>query len=105
MNNLLVILITLVSIALIILIIYTVIFLVGLIKTMKQVRLASNEVMIASKKVQESADTATELVDEVRSAVVNPGVIAMLIEKYLRKHYEQKGKRNRWQISKPVINY
>jgi len=94
MNNLLVVLITLVSIALVILIIYTVIFLIGLIKTMKQVRLASNEVMIASKKVQESADTATELVDEVRSAVVNPGVIAVRIEKYLRKHYEKKGKRN-----------
>lgn len=86
-------LITLVSIALIILIVYTVVFLVGLVKTMKQVRMASNEVMLASKKVQESADSATELVDEVRSAVVNPGVIAMMIEKYLRKHYEKKGKR------------
>ena len=93
MNNLLVVLITLVSIALIILIIYTVVFLIGLVKTMKQVRLASNEVISASKKVQESADSATELVDEVRSAVINPGMVAMLIEKYLRKHYEKKGRR------------
>lgn len=93
MNNLLVVLITLVSVALLILIVYTVVFLVGLIKTMKQVRIASNEVMLASKKVQESADSATELVDEVRSAVINPGMVAMLIEKYLRKHYEKKGRR------------
>ncbi|MEI6169396.1 MAG: hypothetical protein WCP56_00170 [Candidatus Saccharibacteria bacterium] len=51
---------------------------------MKQIRLAA-------AKVQESADSAAELVDEVRSAVVNPGVIALLIEKYLKRHYHKKG--------------
>ncbi len=78
MNTLLIVLITLVSIALIILIIYTVVFLVLLIKALKQVRLAAD-------KVQESADQASELVEEVRRTVVNPGIIAMMIEKYLHK--------------------
>lgn len=78
MDVLLIVLITLVSIALIILIVYTVVFLVLLIKALKQVRLAAD-------KVQESADSAAELVDEVRRTVVNPGIIAMLIEKYLHK--------------------
>lgn len=78
MDVLLIVLVTLVSIALIILIVYTVIFLVLLIKALKQVRLAAD-------KVQESADSAAELVDEVRRTVVNPGIIAMLIEKYLHK--------------------
>lgn len=86
METLLVVLITLVSVALIILIIFTVLFLVGLSKAMKQIR-------IASQKIQESADSATELVDEVRSAVVNPGIIAMLFEKYLKKHLNKKGKK------------
>ncbi len=84
MNVLLIILITLVSIALVILIIYTVIFLVGLIKTMKQVRLAAT-------KVQEGADSAAELVEDVRRTVVNPGIIAMMIEKYLSKGHHKKG--------------
>ena len=58
MENLLVILITLVSISLIILISFSVVFLIGLIKATKQVR-------IASQKVQESADSAAELVDNI----------------------------------------
>ena len=85
METLLIILIVLVSVALIILIIYTIIFLIGMVKTMKQVR-------IAAEKVQESADTAVELVDEVRSAVVNPSIVALMIEKYLKRHYK-KGKK------------
>ena len=84
METLLIILITLVSIALIILITFTIVFLVGIITAMKQIRLAA-------AKLQESADSAAELVDEVRSAVVNPGVIALLIEKYLKRHYHKKG--------------
>jgi biopolymer transport protein ExbB/TolQ len=83
-NILLIVLITLVSIALIILIVYTVVFLVLLIKALKQVR-------IAADKVQESANSAADLVDEVRRTVVNPGIIAMMIEKYLHKA----GKRSR----------
>lgn len=64
------------SLATLILIIYTIVFLTILVKTLKQVRLAAD-------KVQESADSAVELVDEVRRTVVNPGIIAMMIEKYL----------------------
>lgn len=86
MEVLLIVLITLVSIALIILIVFTVLFLIGLSKAMKQVR-------IASEKVQESADSAAELVDEVRSAVVNPGILAMLFEKYLKKRFDKRGKK------------
>jgi len=86
METLLVVLITLVSVALIILIIFTVLFLVGLRQAMKQIK-------IASQKIQESADSATELVDEVRSAVVNPGVIALLFEKYLKKKLDKRGKK------------
>ncbi|MCX6804697.1 MAG: hypothetical protein NT111_01615 [Patescibacteria group bacterium] len=88
MENLLVILITLVSISLIILISFSVVFLIGLIKATKQVR-------IASQKVQESADSAAELVDNVRSAVVNPGVVALMIEKYLKSHYGKKSGKKR----------
>ncbi len=86
METLLVVLITLVSIALVVLVIFTTVFLFGLISVMKQIRLAS-------KKVQESADTATELVDEVRSAIVNPGVVALMLEKYLKHHLGKKGKK------------
>ncbi|MEI6581365.1 MAG: hypothetical protein WCN86_00615 [bacterium] len=86
METLLVVLITLVSISLIMLIIFTVAFLVGLIAAMKQIRLAA-------AKVQESADTAAELVDEVRSAVINPGIVAMMFEKYMKRHFSKKGKR------------
>ncbi len=86
METLLIVLITLVSIALIILITFTVVFLVGLITAMKQIRLAAT-------KVQESADSAAELVDEVRSAVINPGIVAMMFEKYLKRHFGKKGKR------------
>ena len=86
METLLVVLITLVSVALILLIIFTVVFLIGLTKAMKQVR-------IASEKVQESADSAAELVDEVRSAVVNPGILALLFEKYLKKRFDKKDKK------------
>lgn len=78
MNTLLIVLITLVSIALIILIVYTVVFLAAMVKALKQVRLAAT-------KVQESADQASELVDEVRRTVVNPGIIAVMIEKYLHR--------------------
>ena len=88
MENLLVILITLVSISLIILISFSVVFLIGLIKATKQVR-------IASQKVQESADSAAELVDNVRSAVVNPGVVALMIEKYLKSQYGKKSGKKR----------
>jgi len=86
METLLIVLITLVSIALIILITFTVVFLVGLITAMKQIRLAAT-------KVQESADSAAELVDEVRSAVINPGIVAMMFEKYMKRHFSKKGKR------------
>lgn len=86
METLLVVLIALVSIALIMLIIFTILFLVGLTRAMKQVR-------IASEKVQESADSAAELVDEVRSAVVNPGIVALLFEKYLKKHFGKRSKK------------
>ncbi len=86
METLLIVLITLVSIALIILITFTVVFLAGLIAAMKQIRLAA-------AKVQESADSAAELVDEVRSAVINPGIVAMMFEKYLKRHFGKKGKR------------
>lgn len=86
METLLIVLITLVSIALIILITFTVVFLVGLITAMKQIRLAA-------AKVQESADTAAELVDEVRSAVINPGIVAMMFEKYMKRRFSKKGKR------------
>lgn len=67
-----------VSVAVVILIIYTVIFLVLLIKTTKQVK-------IAAEKVQEGADNAVDLVDEVRRTVVNPGIISMMVEKYFSK--------------------
>jgi hypothetical protein len=53
---------------------------------MKQIRLAAT-------KVQESADSAAELVDEVRSAVINPGIVAMMFEKYMKRHFSKKGKR------------
>ena len=86
METLLIVLITLVSVALILLILFTILFLVGLTKAMKQVK-------IASEKVQESADSAAELVDEVRSAVVNPGILALLFEKYLKKRLDKKGKK------------
>ena len=86
METLLIVLITLVSITLLLLVIFTILFLVGLTKAMKQVR-------IASEKVQESADSAAELVDEVRSAVVNPGIIAMLFEKYLKKRFDKGSKK------------
>ena len=86
METLLIVLITLVSVALILLIVFTILFLVGLSKAMKQVR-------IASEKVQESADSAAELVDEVRSAVVNPGILALLFEKYLKKRFDKKDKK------------
>lgn len=86
MEILLIVLIVLVAIALIILMIYTIIFLVGMVKAMKQVR-------IAAEKVQESADTAVELVDEVRSAVVNPSIVALMIEKYLKRHYKKGSKK------------
>ena len=66
--------------------VFTILFLVGLTKAMKQVK-------IASEKVQESADSAAELVDEVRSAVVNPGILALLFEKYLKKRLDKKGKK------------
>ena len=57
-----------------------------LVKALQQVRMAA-------EKVQESADSATELVDEVRRTVVNPGVIAMMIEKYLSgRNKRKKGK-------------
>lgn len=75
-----------VSVALVILIVYTVIFLVLLIKTTKQVR-------IAAEKVQEGADNAVDLVDEVRRTVVNPGIIAMMVEKYFGR--ARKSARNR----------
>lgn len=86
METLLVVLITLVSVALVILIIFTVMFLIGLNQAMKQIKLAS-------QKIQQSADTATELVDEVRSAVVNPGVIALLFERYLKKKMKKGDKK------------
>jgi hypothetical protein len=55
---------------------------------MKQVR-------IAATKVQEGADSAAELVEDVRRTVVNPGIIAMMIEKYLsRGHHKSKGKKD-----------
>ncbi len=75
-----------VSVALVILIVYTVIFLVLLIKTTKQVK-------IAAEKVQEGADNAVDLVDEVRRTVVNPGIIAMMVEKYFGR--ARKSARNR----------
>ncbi|MBI2798217.1 hypothetical protein HYX70_02865 [Candidatus Saccharibacteria bacterium] len=78
MNILVIALLVVMSIALIILITYTVIFLVVLVKALKQVRLAA-------QKVQDSAEQASDLVDEVRRTVVNPGVVAMMIEKYLTK--------------------
>lgn len=75
-----------VSVALVILIVYTVIFLAILIKTIKQVK-------IAAEKVQEGADNAVDLVDEVRRTVVNPGIVAMMVEKYFSK--ARKSARNR----------
>jgi hypothetical protein len=45
---------------------------------------------LAAEKVQESADSAVELVDEVRRTVVNPGIIAMTIEKYLHTRSRSK---------------
>ncbi|MCX6805269.1 MAG: hypothetical protein WCK87_00920 [Candidatus Saccharibacteria bacterium] len=76
MNGLEIALITILSIATLILIVYTVVFITIMVKVLKQVSLAA-------EKVQESADSAVELVDEVRRTVVNPGIIAMTIEKYL----------------------
>ncbi len=84
MNGVEIALLIVTSIALIILIIYTVVFLVIMVKALKQIQLAA-------EKVQESADSATELVDEVRRTVVNPGIIAMMIEKYL--HGRSKAKK------------
>ncbi len=78
-----IIILSVVSAILLLLVVYTVVFLVILIKALKQVR-------IAAQKVQESADSASELVDEVRRTVVNPGIIAMLIEKYLHKKTSSK---------------
>lgn len=78
MNVLVISLLVVMSIALIILITYTVIFLVVLVKALKQVR-------IAAQKVQDSAEQASDLVEEVRRTVVNPGIVAMMIEKYLTK--------------------
>lgn len=78
MNALLIALLTVVSIALVILIVYTVVFLVLLIKALKQVKLAA-------EKVQDSAAQASDLVEEVRRTVVNPGIVAIMIEKYLSK--------------------
>ncbi len=78
MNALVIALLTVVSIALTILIVYTVIFLVILVKTLKQVK-------IAAGKVQDSANQASDLVEEVRRTVVNPGIVALMIEKYLTK--------------------
>ena len=76
MNTILIALLCVMSLILLLLVIYTVAFLVVTIKALKQVRLAA-------EKVQESADQASELVDEVRRTVVNPGIIGVLIEKYL----------------------
>lgn len=86
MNGVEIALLIVTSIALIILITFTVVFLVILIKALKQVRMAA-------EKVQESADSATELVDEVRRTVVNPGIIAVMIEKYL--HGRAKSKKSK----------
>lgn len=82
-----IVLLTVVSIALVILIVYTVVFLAILIKALRQVKLAA-------LKVQDSADQASELVDEVRRTVVNPGIFAMMIEKYFHKAMRKKGKKD-----------
>ena len=58
-----------------------------LVKALKQVR-------IAATKVQESADSASELVDEVRRTVVNPGIVAVMIEKYLHGAFKGKKKKS-----------
>jgi len=76
-------LITVLSIATLILIIYTVVFITIMVKVLKQINLAA-------EKVQESADSAVELVDEVRRTVVSPSVIAMMIEKYLHSRSRSK---------------
>lgn len=86
MNGVEIALLIVISIALTILIVYTVVFLVIMVKALKQIQLAA-------EKVQESADSATELVDEVRRTVVNPGIIAMMIEKYL--HGRSKARRTK----------
>ena len=78
MNVWVIALLTVVSITLIILVVYTVIFLVIMIKALKQVK-------IAAEKVQDSAEQASDLVEEVRRTVVNPGIVAIMIEKYLSK--------------------
>ena len=76
------------SIALVMLITFTIIFLYALIKALKQVK-------FAAEKVQESADSAAELVDEVRRTVVNPGIIAVMIEKYLHGRFKTKKTENK----------
>lgn len=83
MNTATIVLLAVMSTTLFILVVYTVIFLIVLIKALKQVR-------FAAEKVQESADSANELVDEVRRTVVNPGTIALMIEKYLRARSKSK---------------
>lgn len=79
-------LLSVVSVGVVILIVYTIVFLVIMVKTMKQIK-------IAAEKVQEGADQAVDLVDEVRRTVVNPGIIAMMIDKYFSK--ARKRARNR----------
>lgn len=83
MDGLTLALLVVMTIALIILITFTVVFLYVMIKALKQIR-------FAAEKVQESADSAAELVDEVRRTVVNPGIIAVMIEKYLRGRSKSK---------------
>lgn len=55
---------------------------------------AFKHIRIAAEKVQESANNAAELVDEVRNVVVNPGIVALMIEKYIKK-YQKKRKGDR----------
>lgn len=87
MDGLTLALLVVMTIALIILITFTVVFLYVMIKALKQIR-------FAAEKVQESADSAAELVDEVRRTVVNPGIIAVMIEKYLRGRSKSKKTEN-----------
>ncbi len=86
MDGITIALLVVMSLALIILITFTVIFLYVMIKALKQIR-------YAAEKVQESADSATELVEEVRRTVVNPGIIAVMIEKYLHGRFKSKKKK------------
>lgn len=86
MDGITIALLVVMSLALIILITFTVIFLYVMIKALKQIR-------YAAEKVQESADSATELVEEVRRTVVNPGIIAVMIEKYLHGRSKSKKKK------------